>query len=74
MSAILARQQEYDVEVRHRQQFRLALRLESKGLVAAVEKQLNATGWLKGRNLEIDYRWGAIDPERFASCLRRYRI
>ncbi len=39
---------------------------ESKGLVAAVEKQLSAAGWLKGRNLKIDYRWGASDPERFA--------
>ena len=39
---------------------------KSKSLVAAVEKQLNAAGWLKGRNLEIDYRWGAINPERFA--------
>jgi putative ABC transport system substrate-binding protein len=39
---------------------------ESKGLVTAIEKQLNAAGWHKGRNLEIDYRWGASDPERFA--------
>jgi len=39
---------------------------ESKGLVTAVEKQLNAAGWHKGRNLEIDYRWAASDPERFA--------
>jgi hypothetical protein len=39
---------------------------ESKGLVTAIEKQLNTAGWYKGRNLEIDYRWGASDPERFA--------
>jgi putative tryptophan/tyrosine transport system substrate-binding protein len=29
-----------------------------------LETQLGAAGWHKGRNLEIDYRWGANDPER----------
>jgi putative tryptophan/tyrosine transport system substrate-binding protein len=39
---------------------------ESKGLVAAIEKQLGAAGWHKDSNLAIDYRWGASDPERFS--------
>jgi putative ABC transport system substrate-binding protein len=40
---------------------------ESKGLVAAIEKQLGAAGWRKDSNLAIDYRWGgASDPERFS--------
>ena len=39
---------------------------ESKGLVAAIEKQLGAAGWHKDSNLAIDYRWNASDPERFS--------
>jgi ABC-type uncharacterized transport system substrate-binding protein len=38
----------------------------AKGWVEAFEMQLGVTGWQKGRNLEIIYRWGASDPERLA--------
>jgi putative tryptophan/tyrosine transport system substrate-binding protein len=33
-------------------------------LYEILETQLGAAGWHKGRNLEIDYRWGANDPAR----------
>jgi len=39
---------------------------DARGLVEALETQLDAAGWHKGRNLEIAYRWGASDPERLA--------
>jgi putative ABC transport system substrate-binding protein len=39
---------------------------DAKRLVAALENQLDAEGWHKGRNLEITYRWGASNPERLA--------
>ena len=38
----------------------------------SLEGQLEATGWKKGRNLELNYRWGASNPEqlsRFANEL-----
>ena len=34
--------------------------------VKAIETQLDAAGWHKGRNLEITYRWGASDPQLLA--------
>jgi putative tryptophan/tyrosine transport system substrate-binding protein len=34
------------------------------GFVLTFEQQLNSLGWSKGRNLRVDYRWGAADPER----------
>ena len=37
---------------------------DAKRFVAALENQLDAEGWHKGRNLEITYRWGASNPER----------
>jgi putative tryptophan/tyrosine transport system substrate-binding protein len=39
---------------------------DAKRFVAALEDQLDAEGWHKGRNLEIAYRWGASNPERLA--------
>src|SRR5215831_13098432 len=41
-------------------------RSRRKALIAALENQLDAEGWHKGRNLEITYRWGASNPERLA--------
>jgi putative tryptophan/tyrosine transport system substrate-binding protein len=35
-----------------------------QGFVLTFEQQLNSLGWSKGRNLRVDYRWGAADPER----------
>src|SRR5262245_24061854 len=34
--------------------------------VAAFEQRLREFGWIKGRNVEIDYRWGEGRRERFA--------
>jgi hypothetical protein len=31
---------------------------------ADFEGTLGNLGWIIGRNLQIDYRWGAIDPEQ----------
>jgi putative ABC transport system substrate-binding protein len=39
---------------------------DAKRFVAALETQLDAEGWHKGRNLEITYRWGASNPELLA--------
>lgn len=38
----------------------------AKGWVKAFETALDAAGWHKGRNCEINYRWGASNPERLA--------
>src|SRR5215471_11696567 len=32
--------------------------------VAAFRKGLEALGWIAGRNLQVDIRWGAADPKR----------
>ena len=39
---------------------------DAKRFVAALENQLDAEGWHKGRNLEITYRWGASNLESFS--------
>ena len=39
---------------------------DARRLVEALETQLAAVGWHKGRNLEITYRWGASNPELLA--------
>jgi putative tryptophan/tyrosine transport system substrate-binding protein len=31
--------------------------------VATVRQDLENSGWIVGRNLQIDYRWGVINPE-----------
>jgi putative tryptophan/tyrosine transport system substrate-binding protein len=37
---------------------------EAQRRVGAFRDKLQALGWTKGRNVEIDYRWAAADPER----------
>jgi putative ABC transport system substrate-binding protein len=32
--------------------------------VAAFQRRLEELGWSVGRNIQIDYRWNAEDPER----------
>jgi putative ABC transport system substrate-binding protein len=41
---------------------------EGAARLSAFRKTLRELGWVEGRNLQIDTRWGAGDPERF----RRY--
>src|SRR5262249_18308468 len=41
---------------------------EASGRVTALAQGLQQLGWTVGRNLQIDYRWGAGD----ADCSRRY--
>jgi putative tryptophan/tyrosine transport system substrate-binding protein len=36
----------------------------AKRQLAAFVRQLEELGWAEGRNLQIDYRWGAGEPER----------
>jgi putative ABC transport system substrate-binding protein len=38
----------------------------AKRWVELFETQLGQTGWQKGRNVEITYRWGASNPEHLA--------
>src|SRR6516225_12409048 len=42
--------------------------LEAPARVTALAQGLQQLGWTDGRNLRIDYRWGAADPDRY----RRY--
>jgi putative ABC transport system substrate-binding protein len=41
--------------------------LEAQSMVAALHKGLNELGWVDGRNLQIDHRWSAGNPERIAT-------
>jgi hypothetical protein len=41
---------------------------ESSVRIAALAQSLQELGWVVGRNVQIDTRWAAGDPERF----RRY--
>src|SRR6266478_3754031 len=41
---------------------------EGQARLAAFHQGLQEAGWAVGRNLRIDYRWGAGDADRF----RRY--
>src|SRR5258708_28196970 len=41
---------------------------EAQARLAAFHQGLQEAGWAVGRNLRIDYRWGAGDADRF----RRY--
>jgi putative ABC transport system substrate-binding protein len=38
--------------------------LEASARVTALAQGLQQLGWTVGRNLRIDYRWGAIDADR----------
>jgi putative tryptophan/tyrosine transport system substrate-binding protein len=38
---------------------------EEEASVAAFVRTLEKAGWVPGRNVSIDYRWGAGDPSRF---------
>jgi putative ABC transport system substrate-binding protein len=38
--------------------------LEASARVTAFAQGLQQLGWTVGRNLRIDYRWGAIDADR----------
>ena len=48
--------------------FSIAKDVEGEARVAAFRDGLAKLGWIEDRNVHIDYRWGAADPER----LRRY--
>ena len=43
---------------------------DSQAQLAAFQEELEQLGWLSGRNLQIDTRWGAEDSER----IRRYAV
>jgi len=47
---------------------------EGQGFVAAFRDGLQKLGWAEGRNIQIDYRWTALDKEliqRFCQGTRR---
>jgi putative tryptophan/tyrosine transport system substrate-binding protein len=37
---------------------------EGRSRVSAFEEALREAGWVEGRNMRIDYRWAAGDPDR----------
>ena len=37
---------------------------EGQARLAAFQQALQQLGWTDGRNIRIDYRWGAVNPER----------
>jgi len=37
---------------------------EAQANITAFRRSLEKVGWIEGRNLAIDYRWGDADPER----------
>jgi ABC-type uncharacterized transport system substrate-binding protein len=41
---------------------------EASARVTALAQQLQQLGWTVGRNVRIDYRWGAFDANRSRSC------
>jgi ABC-type uncharacterized transport system substrate-binding protein len=40
---------------------------EAQSMAAALHKRLRELGWVNGRNLQVDHRWGAGNPERIAA-------
>jgi putative ABC transport system substrate-binding protein len=38
--------------------------VEAQSMVAALHEELRTLGWVNGRNLQVDHRWAAGDPER----------
>jgi putative tryptophan/tyrosine transport system substrate-binding protein len=43
---------------------------EAQANITAFRQSLEKVGWIEGRNLAINYRWGDADPER----LRNYAM
>ena len=41
--------------------------MEAQSMAAALHKGLRELSWVNGRNLQIDHRWGAGNPERVAA-------
>jgi putative ABC transport system substrate-binding protein len=41
--------------------------LQGQSMVASLHKGLRKLAWVHGRNLQIDHRWAAGDPERIAT-------
>ena len=40
---------------------------QSSGWIVGFERRLEESGWIKGRNIEIEYRWGAGNVELVAA-------
>jgi putative tryptophan/tyrosine transport system substrate-binding protein len=40
---------------------------EAQSMAAALHRGLRELGWVNGRNLQVDHRWGAGNPERVAA-------
>jgi hypothetical protein len=40
---------------------------DQQGRVAAFRQELEKAGWIEGRNIRIDYRFAATNPERIRS-------
>jgi putative tryptophan/tyrosine transport system substrate-binding protein len=40
---------------------------EAQSMAAALHRGLRELGWVNGRNLQVDHRWGAGNPERIAA-------
>lgn len=38
---------------------------EAQSRITMLRQSLRELGWTEGRNLLIDYRWGASDPDRY---------
>ena len=41
--------------------------LEAQSMVTALHEELRKLGWIDGRNLRVDHRWAAGNPERAAT-------
>ena len=41
--------------------------VEAQSMAAALHRGLRELGWVNGRNLQVDHRWGAGNPERIAA-------
>jgi putative ABC transport system substrate-binding protein len=38
--------------------------------ISALRKSLQESGWVEGRNIQVDYRWGAGDPDRMRTLAK----
>jgi len=41
--------------------------MEAQSMAAALHRGLRGLGWVNGRNLQVDHRWGAGNPERISA-------